>query len=80
MREKKNKFLKQIREKVEAGEEIDNDETTDIATKWMEIADVDGNGTIDEEEFKDLISKLDDNLEESKVCEIFSSSDAEGNG
>ena len=46
----------------------------------METADVDGSGTIDLAEFVDMISKLDDKIEEGTVKELFSEQDAEGNG
>jgi Ca2+-binding EF-hand superfamily protein len=46
----------------------------------MEVADIDGNGTIDVEEFKEMITKLDEKFDESKASEIFGSSDADGNG
>jgi Ca2+-binding EF-hand superfamily protein len=72
--------LKTLKEKVDNGEEISTEETTDIAEKWMEFADVDGNGTIDQAEFTEFIYKLDDNIEESKAIEIFTAQDGEGNG
>ena len=62
LRERKNKIIKQIKDKKDGGEEISSDETTDLAQKWMEIADVDGNGTIDKAEFVDMISKLESNV------------------
>jgi Ca2+-binding EF-hand superfamily protein len=37
----------------------------------MEIADTDGSGTIDFVEFKDLISKLDDEQDEASLKTIF---------
>ena len=46
----------------------------------MEFADVDNNGTIDATEFKDMINKLDEKFEESKVTEIFAATDIDGNG
>ena len=44
----------------------------------MEIADVDGNGTIDKAEFKDMIQKLDESIAETKIDEIFASCDGNG--
>jgi len=73
-------MLKNIREKIEGGDEISNDDTTEMATKWMELADVDGNGTIDAEEFKDMINKLDSNIDEEKINEVFSAHDQDSNG
>ena len=46
----------------------------------MDIADVDGSGTIDFEEWKEFINKLDDKQEESHIKEIFDSIDENGNG
>jgi Ca2+-binding EF-hand superfamily protein len=46
----------------------------------MEIADIDGSGTIDQAEFVEFMDKLDNEMEESKAIEIFQASDAEGNG
>jgi Ca2+-binding EF-hand superfamily protein len=80
LREKKNKFIKQIRDKLDAGESLSTDETTDIASKWMDFADVDGSGTIDAEEFKDMINKLDEKFEDSRVKDIFQAQDSDGNG
>lgn len=80
IRDKKNKILKTIKDKIEEGEEIPEEEVTSIATKWMETADVDGSGTIDLTEFLEMISKLDDKIEEGQVKELFSEQDAEGTG
>ena len=80
MREKKNKLVKTVKEKIDAGEDMSSEETTDIATKWMDIADVDGSGTIDIDEFKDMISKLDDSISADKVKEIFDGQDGDGSG
>ena len=46
----------------------------------MDVADINGNGTIDAEEFQEMINKLDEKFEESKIKEIFSSNDGDGNG
>jgi Ca2+-binding EF-hand superfamily protein len=62
LREKKNKMLKQIKDQIDGGNALTTDDTTQIAQKWMDIADVDGSGTIDEEEFKDMVSKLDETI------------------
>lgn len=40
---------------------MDTEKTTEIAQKWMEIADADGSGTIDLGEFVDMVNKLDEN-------------------
>lgn len=62
LREKKNKIIKQIKDKIDAKQEFSENETNDLANKWMEIADIDGNGTIDLNEFEELTSKLDEKL------------------
>ena len=41
----------------------------------MEIADIDGNGTISFDEFKELISKLDDKQENDKLQTLFDAED-----
>lgn len=71
MREKKNKLVKTIASQIEAGEISSEEHTKDIAEKWMEIADVDGNGTIDIKEFLDFVSKLDETQTEDATKEIF---------
>lgn len=80
LREKKNKVIKNIQEVIETGNEVSAEESTELATKWMEVADIDGNGTIDGGEFNEMITKLDEKFDESKASEIFGSCDAEGNG
>jgi Ca2+-binding EF-hand superfamily protein len=79
IRDKKNKILKTIKDKIDQGEEFPEEEVTSIATKWMETADVDGSGTIDFTEFVEMIAKLDDKIEEGQVKELFSEQDADGN-
>ena len=50
----------------------------------MNVADVDGNGVVDFEEFKDFINKLEDGQDEKSTEEglkgIFDSIDENGNG
>ena len=46
----------------------------------MEIADTDGNGFIDFDEYKDLISKLDEKHEEDSIKTIFDAQDNNSNG
>lgn len=50
----------------------------------MNVADVDGNGVVDFEEFKDFINKLEDGQDEQSTEEglkgIFESIDENGNG
>ena len=37
-----------------------SEQSTDIAMKWMKIADTDGSGTIDLGEFQEFITKIDE--------------------
>ena len=50
----------------------------------MNVADVDGNGVVDFDEFKDFINKLEDGQDEQSTEEglkgIFESIDENGNG
>ena len=50
----------------------------------MNVADVDGNGSVDFEEFKDFINKLEDGQDDLSTDEglkgIFDSIDENGNG
>lgn len=46
----------------------------------MEIADVDGSGTIDPAEFFDFIQKLDESATAESTEEIFKSIDTDGDG
>ena len=43
---------------------MSQEQSTDIAQKWMEIADTDGSGTIDLGEFTEFISKIDEKMGE----------------
>jgi Ca2+-binding EF-hand superfamily protein len=57
-------------------------DSQDFASRWLQIADVDGNGTIDFEEFKNFLSKLSatSSMDEQSLQEVFSSIDTNGNG
>ena len=56
------------------------EQVSDIAGKWMDIADTDGNGTISFDEFKDLITKLDDKQQDDKLKNIFEAEDKKASG
>jgi Ca2+-binding EF-hand superfamily protein len=43
------------------------EQSTDIANKWMKIADTDGGGTIDLDEFQTFIKKIDEELTEEAI-------------
>jgi len=48
---------------------VDEETSGKIAEQWMEIADIDGSGTIDVEEFKEFLSRLDktDDIDADKI-------------
>lgn len=59
---------------------MSEDKTTEIAQKWMEMADNDENGTIEFEEFQDLVTKLDESISRDDSKTIFDAHDTEGSG
>ena len=59
---------------------LDESNAQKAAADWVKIADLDGNGTISFDEFKEFFAKLDDSLEESALKEIFESIDADNDG
>ena len=75
MKTKKNELVKSIKEKLDNNEALTEEETNDLASKWMEIADFDQSGTIDVGELSELIKKLDEKFDESKITDIFSAQD-----
>lgn len=61
LREKKRKFFLKIKKKLENNEDIDEEQANDYAEQWFSIADTDGNGMIDLDEFKQFVEKVDEN-------------------
>lgn len=59
---------------------MNEENAQNAASEWVKIADLDGNGTISFEEFKEFFSKLDEGLGEEGLQEIFNSIDADGDG
>ena len=58
-------------------------QSSDIAKKWMAVADTDGNGTIDIDEFTGFISKIEINdkiIIEDDAKKIFESIDEDDDG
>ena len=51
----------------------------EVAKNWIEIADTNGNGSINKQEFVDLVNKLDEGFNAEKLDEIFAAQDADGN-
>ena len=80
MKAKKNELVKSVKERLDAKEEFTAEEINELAAKWMEIADVDESGTIDIGELSEIVKKLDENFEESRVQDLFSAQDEESSG
>lgn len=79
-RDKKNKMLKKIKEEINDDDtEMTQEAATALAKEWMDLADVDGSGTIDIGEFKDFTDKLECNLSADKVEAIFEAADKNNN-
>lgn len=79
-RDKKNKMLKKIKDEINDDEaEMTQEAATALAKEWMDLADVDGSGTIDIGEFKDFTDKLECNLSADKVEAIFEAADKNNN-
>lgn len=77
-RDKKNKMLKKIKEEINENE-MTQEAATALAKEWMDLADIDGSGTIDMGEFKDFTDKLECNLSAEKVEAIFEAADKNNN-
>jgi len=60
--------------------DVSEDSSAEVAKNWMAIADTDGSGTIDIEEFKEFIVKLDSSIEEDKIKSCFDGQDEASNG
>lgn len=80
LKKKKNQLVKSLKEKLEENDEINEEISTEIANSWMEISDVDGSGTIDIEELKELVTKLEYTMEEDSIKEMFDQEDADADG
>jgi Ca2+-binding EF-hand superfamily protein len=75
MKDKKNKLVKSIKEKIDGNQALTEAETTELASKWMEIADFDQSGTIDSGELQELVKKLDEGIDMDKITAIFTAQD-----
>lgn len=80
MKKKKNALVKSLKEKLEGSEEISEVLSMEIAGSWMEIADVDGNGTIDLEELKELVNKLEIKMDDDAIKVVFDEQDGDADG
>mmetsp|Transcript_28318 Transcript_28318/g.42869 ORF Transcript_28318/g.42869 Transcript_28318/m.42869 type:complete len:123 (+) Transcript_28318:252-620(+) len=81
MNQKKNKLFTKANEEL-AGGEFSAEQATDLAEKYMAIADIDGNGTLDLNEFQAFVKKLTptEGLDEGSVEEVFTTIDTDGDG
>ena len=67
-----------MNEQIGNKEEITEDIANELADKYIELADLDGNGTIDLEEMKTFMNKMDGAPDD---CEdIFKQIDTDGDG
>ena len=46
--------------------EVTRDAMREFAQKWIEIADTDGNGTIEKQEFLDVVKKINEDLDDGE--------------
>ena len=51
-------MLAKINQELEGDNDVTEEDSKDFAERWLAIADVDGNGTIDFDEFKQFFAKL----------------------
>jgi len=72
--------VKTLKDKIEESAEISAELSAEIADSWMEIADVDGNGTIDFDEIKELVQKLEYTMEDDDLKTIFDEQDTDADG
>ena len=75
--------MKKIRDVISEGE-VTEEDAKKIAAQWISIADVDGDGLIDFQEFKDFMAKIENESDEKSTDEhlkqIFDSIDENNNG
>lgn len=75
--------MKKIRSAIDGGD-LDEEGAKKIAVQWINIADIDGDGMIDFQEFKEFMAKIEDDNEEKstdeQLKEIFDSIDEDKSG
>ena len=63
------------------GQTLTVDKVQEVALNWMDLADKDGNGELDFEEFFDFFSKIEGIVvNEEEIKAIFNEFDGSGNG
>ena len=79
-KKKKNEILQMLNSQT-SGQTLTIDKVQEVALNWMELADKDGNGELDFQEFYDFFSKIEDIVvTEQEIRQIFDDFDGSGNG
>jgi Ca2+-binding EF-hand superfamily protein len=77
---KKSALMKELSNQLE-GHHVSLEDVHRIAAEWLEIADKDGNGQLDFEEFEDFFSRLEGvYVSDQVIREIFNQYDTSGDG
>ena len=66
LKDKKRKTMKKIRDVISEGE-VTEEDAKKIAAQWINIADIDGDGLIDFQEFKDFMFKIENESDEKST-------------
>ena len=78
---KKDKLVTGLSFMLNGEEEFDEDSAQELALNWMELADQDGNGTLDYKEFYNFFSKIQEfGMSDEDIKQIFDANDNNGNG
>ena len=76
MKKKKNALAKNLKDKLDSSE-ISEELAAEIAASWMEIADTDESGSVDIDELRELVQKLEIKVDDSEIKSCYT--DADGN-
>jgi hypothetical protein len=81
MNNKKKQSLIEALNQQTTGQNLTVDKVQEVALNWMEIADKDGNGELDYQEFYDFFSKIEGVMvTDEEIRQIFDDFDGSGNG